>query len=115
MRNDSLFGPHDEPMGGGGSIAKSVQFGTLEGTDSGAAPSSIDLLRDVPLEVQAQLGKARKLVKDILKLNVGSIVELDKEAGEPVDILVNNKLIARGEVVEIDGNYGVRIIEILNR
>ncbi|NDD26851.1 MAG: flagellar motor switch protein FliN [Proteobacteria bacterium] len=87
----------------------------IEASESGGAPSSIDLLRDVPLEVQAQLGKSRKLVKDILKLNVGSIIELDKEAGEPVDILVNNKLIARGDVVEIDGNYGVRIIEIVSR
>lgn len=109
MRNESLFGHHDEP------VAKGVRFDTLEASESGGAPSSIDLLRDVPLEVQAQLGKSRKLVKDILKLNVGSIIELDKEAGEPVDILVNNKLIARGDVVEIDGNYGVRIIEIVNR
>ena len=97
-------------------MAKSVQFGNLEGGGAApSAPSSIDLLRDVPLEVQAQLGKTKKLVKDILKLNVGSIVELEKEAGEPIDILVNNKLIARGEVVEIDGNYGVRITEIVNR
>ncbi len=109
MRNESLFGHHDEPT------AKGVHFGMLEPSESGGAPSSIDLLRDVPLEVQAQLGKSRKLVKDILKLNVGSVIELDKEADEPVDILVNNKLIARGEVVEIDGNYGVRIIEIVTR
>lgn len=109
LRNDTLFGHHDEPH------AKNVQFGMLEASDTGAAPSSIDLLRDVPLEVHAQLGRSRKLVKDILKLNVGSVIELDKEAGEPVDILVNNKLIARGDVVEIDGNYGVRIIEIVNR
>jgi len=101
---------------GGPPMAKSVQFGHLEaGAASTAAPSSIELLRDVPLEVQAQLGKTKKLVREILKLNVGSIVELEKEAGEPVDILVNNKLIARGEVVEIDGNYGVRITEIANR
>ena len=111
MKNDSLFSQHDDH-----GIAKNVQFGTLEGSgDPGGGPSSIDLLRDVPLEVHAQLGKTRKLVKEILKFNVGSIIELDKEAGEPVDILVNNKLIARGDVVEIDGNYGVRIIEILNR
>ncbi|HEY4000659.1 MAG TPA: flagellar motor switch protein FliN [Candidatus Xenobia bacterium] len=111
MRNDSVFPGGDNPV-----TSKSIQFGALEGSASpGGAPSSIDLLRDVPLEVQAQLGKTRKLVREILKLNVGSIVELDKEAGEPIDILVNNKLIARGEVVEIDGNYGVRITEITNR
>lgn len=110
MKNDGLFQSH-----GGDAVARSHQFGTLEGGETLGAPSSIDLLRDVPLEVQAQLGRTKKLVKDILKLNVGSIIELEKEAGEPVDILVNNKLIARGDVVEIDGNYGVRIIEILNR
>lgn len=109
MKNDGLFQSH------GDSVARNVQFGTLEGGETSGAPSSIDLLRDVPLEVQAQLGRTKKLVKEILKLNVGSIIELEKEAGEPVDILVNNKLIARGDVVEIDGNYGVRIIEILNR
>jgi flagellar motor switch protein FliN/FliY len=110
LKNDSLFSQHDDH-----GIAKSVQFGNLESSDMGGAPSSIDLLRDVPLEVQALLGRTRKLVKEILKFNVGSVIELDKEAGEPIDILVNNKLIARGDVVEIDGNYGVRITEILNR
>jgi flagellar motor switch protein FliN/FliY len=93
---------------------RAVQFGMIEGgAPSGASPNSIDLLRDVPLEVHAMLGKTRRLVKDILKLSVGSVIELDKVAGDPVDILVNNKLIARGEVVEIDGNYGVRINEII--
>ena len=96
---------------------RSVQFGPLEEQPSAAkiSPSSIDLLKDVPLVVQAELGRTQRLVKEILKLGVGSIIELDKEAGEPVDILVNNKLIARGEVVEIDGNFGVRISEILNK
>lgn len=93
---------------------RAVQFGMLEGgSPAQGNPSSIDLLKDVPLVVQAELGKARRLVKDILKLTVGSVIELEKEAGEPIDILVNNKRIARGEVVEIDGQYGVRITEII--
>ena len=58
------------------------------------------------------MGKTKRLVRDILRLQIGGVLELDKEAGEPVDILVNNKRIARGEVVEIDGRYGVRITEI---
>jgi len=65
------------------------------------------------LEVKAELGRSRRLVRDILRLTVGAVIELDKEAGEPVDLLVNNKMIARGEVVEIDGKYGVRILEIV--
>lgn len=93
---------------------RAVQFGQLEGGPAeGAAPNSIDLLKDVALVVQAELGKTRRLVRDVLRLQVGSVLELDKEAGEPVDILVNNKAIARGEVVEIDGQYGVRITEIV--
>jgi flagellar motor switch protein FliN len=96
---------------------RSVQFGPLEDQPSTGkvSPSSIDLLRDVPLVVQAELGRTKMLVKEILKLGVGSIIELDKEAGEAADILVNSKLIARGEVVEIDGNFGIRISEILNK
>ncbi len=92
---------------------KSVQFGKLDAGTVEAANNSIDLLRDVQLVMQAELGKANRLVRDVLRLQVGSVIELDKEAGDPVDILVNNKAIARGEVVEVDGKYGVRITEIV--
>lgn len=93
---------------------RAVQFGVLEGgTSAEINPNSIELLKDVALTVCAELGKTRRLVRDIMRLQVGSVLELDKEAGEPVDILVNNKKIARGEVVEIDGQYGVRITEII--
>ncbi len=93
---------------------RAVQFGRLEGgtAEASSGGSSIDLLKDVSLVIQAELGTARRTVREILRLQVGSVLELDKEAGEPVDILVNNKRIARGEVVEIDGRYGIRITEI---
>lgn len=95
---------------------KSVRFSQIEEKGTGGAPSSIDLLKDVPLTVTAELGRTTKMmVKDILKLGVGSVIELEKEAGDPVDILVNNKLIAKGEVVEVDGNFGVRITDVMNR
>lgn len=93
-----------------------LQFGQLEGsTAPSGAPASIDLLKDVPLAVTAELGRTKMLVKEILKLGVGSVVELDKLTGEPVDILVNGKVIARGEVVAIDENFGVRITEVVGR
>ena len=93
---------------------RAVQFGQLDPAPSeGINPNSIDLLKDVALVVQAELGKTRRMVRDILRLQVGTVIELDKELGEPVDILVNNKAIARGEVVEIEGQYGVRITEIV--
>ena len=84
---------------------------------SGASRPSggnIALLMDVPLKLTVELGRTTKLVKEILALAPGSVVELDKLAGEPVDILVNEKLIAKGEVVVIDENFGVRITEIIN-
>ncbi len=75
---------------------------------------NIGLLLDVPLKMTVELGRTTKLVKEILALAPGSVVELDKLAGEAVDILINEKLIAKGEVVVIDENFGVRITEILN-
>jgi len=76
---------------------------------------NLDLLMNVPLKVTAELGTAKMLVQDILKLGTGSIVELDRLAGGPVDLLVNDKLVARGEVVAIDENFGVRVTELIDR
>lgn len=76
---------------------------------------NFDLIVDVPVRVTVRLGQAVKTIGEILNLTPGSVIELDKMAGDPVDILVNGKLIARGEVVVIDENFGVRITEIVNR
>ena len=76
---------------------------------------NLDLLLNVSLQVTAELGKCKMDVRDILKLGTGSVVELDRLAGGPVDLLVNDKLIARGEVVAIDENFGVRITELIDR
>ncbi len=77
--------------------------------------AGMDVLLDVPLAISVELGRARCYVKDLISLSSGSVVELDRAAGDPVDILVNGKLFARGEVVVIDENFGVRIQEIVNR
>src|SRR6185437_1989446 len=79
--------------------------------DSGLS-QSIDLLKEVPLRVTVELGRARMLVREVLALRNGSIVELDRQAGAPVDVLVNGILVARGEVVIVDERFGVRISEI---
>lgn len=76
---------------------------------------NLDLLLDIPLKVTVELGRTSRPIKDILELSSGSIIELDKLAGEPVDILVNEKLIAKGEVVVIDENFGVRVTDILSK
>jgi flagellar motor switch protein FliN/FliY len=77
-------------------------------------PKGISLLLDIPLEVTVELGRVRMLIRDVLELGAGSIVELDRVAGEPVDLLVNGKLIAKGEVVVIEDNFGIRVTEILS-
>ncbi|MFP7483268.1 flagellar motor switch phosphatase FliY [Priestia filamentosa] len=76
---------------------------------------NLDMLLDVPLDVTVELGRTRRSVREILTLSSGSIIELDKLAGEPVDILVNNKLVAQGEVVVIDENFGVRVTDIVSQ
>ncbi len=80
----------------------------------GYGSSKIDLVADIPVRVTVELGRTRKNISDILNMTPGSVIELDKMAGEPVDILVNGKLVAKGEVVVIDENFGVRITEILS-
>lgn len=85
----------------------------LSGLMAEAANSSIDLLKDVELNVKIELGRADMSVEEILKLNNGSVVELDKLAGDPVDILVNEQLIARGEVLVLNDNFCVRVNEII--
>ena len=75
--------------------------------------NNLDLLMNVPLTVTAELGSCKMLVRDILKLGTGSVVELNRLAGGPVDLLVNDRLVARGEVVAIDENFGVRVTELI--
>ncbi|MFF2014780.1 flagellar motor switch phosphatase FliY [Paenibacillus sp. NPDC058177] len=93
-----------------------VQFANLNGGAFGNIDeNNLNLLMDIPLKVTVELGRTQKQIKDILEMSQGSIIELDKLAGEPVDILVNNKLIAKGEVVVIDENFGVRVTDIVSQ
>jgi flagellar motor switch protein FliN len=92
-----------------------VQFANLQAVQMGGEQGNIGLLMDVYMEMTVELGRTRKRIKDILGIGEGTIIELDKLAGEPVDILVNHKLIAKGEVVVIDENFGVRVTEIVSQ
>jgi flagellar motor switch protein FliN/FliY len=94
-----------------------VEFAELKPSETRKTevPSDkLELLLDIPLKVTVELGRTRMTLKRVLEMIPGSIIELDKLTGEPVDILVNGKLIARGEVVVIDENFGVRITEIVS-
>ena len=93
---------------------QSVQFPSLLNGVTESEQSNIGLIMDVFMEMTVELGRTRKMIKEILSMGEGHIIELDKLAGEPVDILVNHKPIAKGEVVVIDENFGVRVTEILS-
>jgi flagellar motor switch protein FliN/FliY len=112
-------GGFGSPMGGGfGGMnppnVQPVQFASLQMQQSSPESGNIGLIMDVYMEMTVELGRTRKLIKEILGMGEGTIIELDKLAGEPVDILVNHKLIAKGEVVVIDENFGVRVTEIVS-
>lgn len=105
----------------GQTASRNVNVQPVQFANFGNAPyiqpdeTNLNLLLDIPLKVTVELGRTQKQIKDILELSQGSIIELDKLAGEPVDILVNNKLIAKGEVVVIDENFGVRVTDIVSQ
>jgi flagellar motor switch protein FliN/FliY len=118
------------PAGGGGGIpmpdspqpvaaapvdVRSAEFSQFSPEGAPGVPSNLGLILDIPVRVTVELGRTRKTVGEVLNLSPGSVVELDKLAGEPVDVLVNGKLVARGEVVVIDENFGIRVTEIVSR
>jgi flagellar motor switch protein FliN/FliY len=112
-----MGGGYGAPMGYSGMNppnVQPVQFASLQMQQASPESGNIGLIMDVYMEMTVELGRTRKLIKEILGMGEGTIIELDKLAGEPVDILVNHKLIAKGEVVVIDENFGVRVTEIVS-
>lgn len=104
----------DAYTGQSGLNVQGVQFPELSPTAGTGEQRNIGLLMDVSMELTVELGRTKWKIKEILGMGEGTIIALDKLAGEPVDILVNNNLIARGEVVVIDENFGVRVTEIVS-
>lgn len=93
---------------------KTVQFPDFAQGATASVAQNMELIQDVPLQATVRLGKNKMTIKEVLDLGEGSIIELDKLAGEPVDLLVNGKLIAKGEVVVIDENFGFRVKDIIS-
>lgn len=87
---------------------------TPEGNEPALDKKNLDFILDIPLQVTVELGRTKLLVKDILQLNQGAVVELTKLAGEPLDIFVNSKLVARGEAVVVNEKFGVRLVDIVS-
>ncbi len=99
-------------VGTAGEAASERSAGTASAGPGSAR--SLDLLHGVEMTVTVELGRTKMLLRDLLALQVGSIVELDRAAGGPVDVLINDTLLARGEVVVIDDEFGVRILDIVS-
>jgi flagellar motor switch protein FliN len=91
-----------------------AQFPKLEKGQGQKSIKDLDFLLDIPLEISVELGRTKILVNDLLQLGQGSVIELTKLAGEPLEILINRKLIARGEAVVVNEKFGVRITDIVS-
>ncbi|SFM30007.1 flagellar motor switch phosphatase FliY [Salibacterium qingdaonense] len=112
----SSTGDQERFVGGPSGNVQAAQFSSFDTPSLSESESkNLDMLMDIPLEVTVELGRTQRTIKDILEFSQGSIIELDKLAGEPVDILVNQKLVAKGEVVVIDENFGVRVTDIVSQ
>lgn len=107
--------PYGMPMNQQNMNVQPAQFQTFSsGSNLFTQKENIDLIMDVPLEVTVELGRSNKSIKEILEFAPGTIIELNKLAGEPVDVLVNGKFVAKGEVVVIEESFGIRVTEIIN-
>jgi len=116
----SMAEPEAPGAGSSGAVPRSVgdplamDLAELQGSASRPDAEPIDLLADVNLNVKIELGRTRMLVEDVLRLGEGSVVELEKLAGDPVDVFVNDRLVARGEVLVLNDSFCVRISEVLH-
>jgi flagellar motor switch protein FliN/FliY len=113
LKQANFDDPSAIPGGGQSLPTQGFELPNFQQAMQDAQVSSIDLLRDVELDVKIELGRSRMLVEDVLKLAEGSVVELDKLAGDPVDVFVNERLVARGEVLVLNDNFCVRVNEIV--
>lgn len=94
--------------------AKPANFTPLKAANTGGGINNLDFILDISLQISVNVGGTKMLIKDLLQLGQGSIIELNKLAGEPMDVLVNDKLIARGEVVVVNDKFGVRLTDVLS-
>jgi len=111
---DVAGGPVGDTRPRSKSKAAPVRFTDLHGQPATGDPRDVSFLYDIPVQVSVRLGGARLLLRDLLGLGPGSVVELDRMAGEPLEVLVNGRLLARGEAVVVNGKFGVRLTELVD-
>ena len=109
----------DEPVTDEGAGETAVEEENIDGEEGELEekdteePANLDLILDIPLSVTVELGRSKMLINDLLQLGQGSVIELTKLVGDPLEVLVNNKLVARGEVVVVNEKFGVRLTDIV--
>lgn len=104
----------DDATGGGGSASGGDSDSAGEDDAGPSRDRNLGLILDIPLKVTVELGRAKMVVSDLLNLGQGSVIELNKLAGEPMEVLVNDKLVARGEAVVVNEKFGVRLTDIIS-
>ncbi|MEQ9462687.1 MAG: flagellar motor switch protein FliN [Haliea sp.] len=104
----------DEQAAGESAGETLQQLSPGAGGGAGGGEINFDLLLDVPVTLSVEIGRTRMSIKDLLALNQGALVELDREVNAPLDLMVNGTLIARGEVVELEGRFGLRLIDVVS-
>lgn len=97
-----------------GATPQPASFPPVQSAEAAAAPRNIDFILDIPMSVAVYVGSTKMAIRDLLQLSQGSVIELDKLAGEPMEVMVNNKLVARGEVVVVNEKFGIRLTDVVS-
>lgn len=98
----------------GGAPTESYAFNDLKDPSNDNKTANLDFILDIPLEISVELGRTKMMIHDLLKLGQGSVIELSKPAGDTLEILANNRLIAKGDVVVMNDKYGIRLTEVIS-
>lgn len=98
----------------GDSVAKPPLESFQAGGDMGGKPADLDAILDIPITLSVEIGKSRLSIRNLLQLNQGSVVELDRMAGEPLDVMINGTLVAHGEVVVVNEKFGIRLTDVVS-
>jgi flagellar motor switch protein FliN/FliY len=115
MGNGDTVAQSDSSNAGTGDMSpQPTSFPPVDGQGAVPANKNIDFVLDIPLHVTVQIGSTRMLIRELLQLGQGSVIELNKLAGEPMEVLVNNKLVARGEVVVVNEKFGIRLTDVVS-
>lgn len=105
---------HFDSQTTGSASPQPASFPSVQSAETGGTPKNIDFILDIPMSVTVYVGSTKMAIRDLLQLAQGSVIELDKLAGEPMEVMVNNKLVARGEVVVVNEKFGIRLTDVVS-